>query len=207
MPPWPSPRSYGAPAQAARSPSPEQSMKTRPITACAAGFRLHDQGADGVVGIHHHAGAERVEQDVGLVAEQQIVGRALVGRGVVGLRLDLAERHMRLVQAAEPVDPRQQFIGDAVHHLAVLAMDVGIEPAEAGDAGGGAHAAEEAVALDHQRLAAERRGRCSGRDAGRPAAQHHHVVFAAHGQIAFRLADGIHTHRGMLSCRFCVPRQ
>jgi 3-methyl-2-oxobutanoate hydroxymethyltransferase len=165
----------------------------------ASGFRLHDQGADDVVGIHHHAGAERVEQDVRLVAEQEIIGRALVRRGVVGLRLDLAECHMRLVQAPEPVDPRQQFICDAVHHLAMLAMDVGIEPAEAGDAGGGPHAPEEAVALDHQRLAAERRRRCSGRDAGRPAAQHHNVVFAAHGQMAFRLANGIHTHRGMLS--------
>ena len=96
----------------------------------AAGLGLDDQRADGVVGVHHDAGAERVEQDFGAVAEQQIVGRAFVGRGVVGLRLDLAERDMRLVQAAEPVDARQQFVGDAVHHLAVLAMDVGMQPAE-----------------------------------------------------------------------------
>ena len=125
----------------------------------AAGFRLHDQRPDGVVRVHHHAGAERMEQDFGAVAEQEIVGRAFVGRGVVGLRLDLAERDMRLVQAAEPVDARQQLVGDAMHHLAVLAMDVGMQPAERGDAGGGAHAAEEAVALDQQGLAAQRCGR------------------------------------------------
>ena len=32
--------------------------------------------------------------------EQEFVGSALVGRGVVGLRLDLAEDEMRLVQPA-----------------------------------------------------------------------------------------------------------
>ncbi len=88
------------------------------------------------------------------LAEQEIVGGAFVGRGVVGLRLDLAERDMRLVQAAEPVDACEQFVGDAVHHLTVLAMHIGVQPAERGDAGGGAHAAEKAVALDQQRLAA-----------------------------------------------------
>ena len=93
-------------------------MKMRPIDGGAAGFCLHDQRADGVVGVHHHAGAERMEEDVGAVAEQQIVGGAFVGGGVVGLRLDLAERHMRLVQPAEPVDARQQLVGDAMHHLA-----------------------------------------------------------------------------------------
>ena len=190
MPPWPSPRSNGAPAQAARSPSPEQSMKMRPITAARPDLVSTISARMVSSASITHAGAERVEQDFGAVAEQQIVGRAFVGRGVVGLRLDLAERDMRLVQAAEPVDARQQFVGDAVHHLAVLAVDVGVQAAERGDAGGGAHAAEKAVALDHQRLAAVRRGRCRGRDAGRSAAQHHHVVFAPHRQVAFRLADG-----------------
>ena len=37
----------------------------------------------------------------------------------------------------------------------MLAVHVGVQPAEVGDAGGRAHAAEEAVALDQQRLAAE----------------------------------------------------
>ena len=96
---------------------------------------------------------------------------------------------MRRVQAAEPVDARQQFVGDAVHDLADLAMDIGVQPAEIGDAGRGAHAAEKAVALDQQHLAsvvaaAARRG-----DAGRSAAQHHHVVFAADRGLARRFGD------------------
>ena len=82
-------------------------------------------------------------------------------------------------------------------------MHVGMQPAELGDAGGGAHAAEEAIALDQQRLAAERRGRRRGRDAGRAAAQHDHVVFAPHRQIAFRLADGFRSchDTGMIAMR------
>ena len=57
---------------------------------------------------------------------------------------------MRRIQAAEPVDARQQVVGDAVDHLLDLAMHIGVQSAEIGDAGGGAHAAEKAVALDQQ---------------------------------------------------------
>ena len=46
--------------------------------------------------------------------------------------------------------------------------------------GGRAHAAEKAVALDQERRAPRSRGGHRGRDAGRPAAEHHHFVFAQH---------------------------
>ena len=48
---------------------------------------------------------ERMEEDIDLVGSQQIIGRDLVGRGVIGLRQDLAEHQMRRVQTAEPIDP------------------------------------------------------------------------------------------------------
>jgi hypothetical protein len=74
-----------------------------------------------------------------------------------------------------------------------------MQPAKVGDAGGGAHAAEEAVAFHHQGLAPERaRGR-GGRDARRSAAEHDHVVFAAHGKHPFRFADGFCSHRSMIA--------
>jgi hypothetical protein len=165
----------------------------------AAGLGLHDQRANAVVLLHHDPGAERVEQDFGVVAEQKVVGGALVGRGVVGLRLDLAERHMRRIEPAEPVDARQEFIGDAMHHLAVLAVDIGVQPAERGHAGSRAHAAKETVTFDHERLAAERGRRRGRRDASRPAAQHDHVVLAAHGHLPLRLADGLCRHWGMIA--------
>jgi len=79
-------------------------------------------------------GAERVKQNFGAACKQQVVGRAFVGGGVVGLRLRLAEHEMRRVQPAEPVDARQDFVGDAVHHLADVAMHIGVEPAEIGHA-------------------------------------------------------------------------
>ena len=74
-----------------------------------AGLGLDHQRVDALVVMHHHAGAERMEENVDLVRGQQIVGRDLVGRGVIGLRQDLAEDQMRRVEPAETVDPRQQI--------------------------------------------------------------------------------------------------
>jgi hypothetical protein len=84
--------------------------------------------------IHHHTGAERMKEDVDLVGGEQIIRRDLVGRGVVGLRKNLAEDQMRRVEPIEPVDPRQQVGGDALHHPMHLAMDIGVQPAEIRDA-------------------------------------------------------------------------
>ena len=44
---------------------------------------------------HGLRGAERVEQNIDLVRGQQIVGRDLVGRGVIGLRQDFSQDQMR----------------------------------------------------------------------------------------------------------------
>ncbi len=93
---------------------------------------------------------------------------------------------MRCVEPAEPVDAREQFVGNAVHHLADVAVHVGVQAAEIGDARRGAHAAEEAVALDQQHRAAVLAGGGGGGNAGRPAAEHDHVIFAGNGRVSCR---------------------
>ena len=185
-----SPTSNGAPAQAARSPSPEQSMKMPARTACRPALVSTISALMRLLVLHHHAGAERMKENVDLVRGQQIVGRDLVGRGVVGLREDFAEDQMRRVQPAEPVDPRKQVGGDALHHPMHLAMDIGMQPAEIRHARGRAHAAEKAVALDQQRAPPGARGGDRGRDAGRTAAEHGDFIFAVERNLARRFFDG-----------------
>ena len=125
-----------------------------------------------------------------MCAAKQIVRRDLVGRGVVGLRKDLAENQMRLVQPVEPVDAIQQVGGDALHHAMHLAMDVGMQPAEIGDARGRAHAAEKAIALDQQRAASGPRGRNRRRNARRSAAEDDDFIFAVERNVARGFLDG-----------------
>ena len=166
-------------------------------------FGFDQQRVDPIVGVHHHAGAERVKQNRGAACKQQVVGGAFVGGGIVGLRLRLAEDEMWRIQSTEPVDAGEDFVGDAVHHLADVAMHVGVEPAEIGHPGGGAHPAEKPVTLNQQNLAPEPRGRGRCRDPGGPAAEHHHVEFAAHRHLPFGLTQGLrvgHGRRGVLTC-------
>jgi hypothetical protein len=106
-----------------------------------------------------------MKQHFHLARGEQIVGRAFIGRGIVSLRLGLAEDQMRFVEPAERVDPRQQIIGDAVHDLANVAMHIAVQAAEIGHARGGAHTAEKAVTFDQKRLAPKSAGRG---DAGGP---------------------------------------
>ncbi len=77
-----------------------------------------------------------------------------------------------------------------MHHLANLAVHVGVQAAEVGDARRRAHAAEEAVALDQQRALPGPRGSSGGRDAGRAAAQHHDIELAENGRLAAGLGQG-----------------
>ena len=158
----------------------------------AARFRLHDQRVDGVLVVHRHARRKRVKQQLRARAQHQVVGRALVGRHVVGLGLGLAEDQVRRVQSAQGVDALQQFVGDAAHHAADLAVDVGVQPAEVGDAGRRAHAAEETVALHEHGRAALARRRPGRGDARRAAAEHHDFGLAEDFCFSFRLGDGAH---------------
>ena len=165
-------------------------MKISATHRLPAGFGLDHQRVDTLVIMHHHAGAERVEEDIDLVGGQQIVGRDLVGRGVIGLRQNFTEDQMRRVEPAEPIDPRQQIGGDALHHAMHLAMDIGVQPAEIGHARGRAHAAEETITLDQQRAPPGARGGNRGGDAGRPAAEDGDVIFAVERDLARRFFDG-----------------
>ena len=156
-----------------------------------AGLGLDHQRVDAALVMHHHAGAERVEENIDLVALKQIVGRDLVGRGVVGLRQDFAEDQMRRVEPAEAIDALEQIGGDALHHPMHLAMDIGMQPAEIGHARRRAHAAEEAVALDQQRAPARARGSHRGGDAGRPAAEDDDFILAVERDLARGFFDGL----------------
>ena len=131
-----------------------------------------------------------MKENVDLVSGEQIVGRDLVGRGVVGLRKNLAEDQMRRVQPAEPVDPREQLGGDALHHPMHLAIDIGMQPAEIRHARGRAHAAEKAIALDQQRAPPRPRGGDGSGDAGRSAAEHGDFILAVERNLARRFFDG-----------------
>ena len=121
-----------------------------------------------------------MEQQVDAGLEKQRIGGAFEGRRVVGLGVDLAEDEVRLAQAAQGPHALEQVVGDAMHHLPDVAMDVGMQAAEIGDAGGGAHAAEKSVALDQQRVGAMAGRRRGGGDAGGSSAEHDDVVFAEH---------------------------
>jgi hypothetical protein len=186
MEPALSPTSKRAPAQAARSPSPEQSMKMSART----GLGLDHQGVDALFVVHHHAGAERMEQNIHLVGGEQIVGGNLVGRGVIGLRQNFPENQMRRVEPAETIDPAEQVRSDALHHPMHLAMDIGMQPAEIGDACGRAHAAEKAVALDQQRAAACARGSHGGGNTCGSAAEDNDFILAVQWHLPRRLFDG-----------------
>ena len=122
---------------------------------------------------------------------QQIVGRDLVGRGVIGLRKNLAEHQMRRVQPAEPVDARQQLGRDALHQPTHLAMHIGMQPAEIRHPRGGAHAAEKAIALDQQRPPPGAGGGDRSRDAGRPAAEHGDFILAVERHLTRRFFNHV----------------
>ena len=61
------------------------------------GFCFEHQRVDAGFIVHHRAGAERMKENVDLVRGEQIVGGDLVGRGVIGLRKNLAENQMRRI--------------------------------------------------------------------------------------------------------------
>jgi hypothetical protein len=143
-----------------------------------AGLGLDHQRADAARVMHHHAGAERVEENIDLMAQQQIVGRDLVGRGVVGLRQNLSQDKMRRVEPAETIDTRQEIGRNAPHHAMHLAMDIGVQPAEIRHARRRAHAAEKPITLDQQRASPRPRRGHGGCDAGGSAAEDDDFILA-----------------------------
>ncbi len=124
--------------------------KARSAYRLAAGLGFHHQGADAIA-FHHHGRGPGVEKDVHPGGHQQLVGRAFVGRHVIGAHADTAlHAVLRCVQAAQRVNALKQVVGDAAHHLPHLAVLAAVKAREIGDAAGRAHAAQETVALDQQ---------------------------------------------------------
>ena len=134
-----------------------------------------------------------MKQQPDVRSEQDLIRHELVGGYVIGLRLDAAaEEHVRRGQRAQRLEARNHVIGDAVHDLAVLAVHFRVQAAEVRQSRGSARSAEETVALDEDRGAPCPARRGGGRDAGGPAAEHHHLVLGEHRRVALRLADGCH---------------
>ena len=121
----------------------------------AAGFRLHDQRADGVV-----ARPSR--------RRRRARGTGFRRHGRAGDRRPRicrprcrrpAPRSCRTTTCGAFRPPSRSMRASSSSAMPcttwrMLAVHIGVQPAEIGDAGRGAHAAEEAVALDQQRLAA-----------------------------------------------------
>ena len=160
------------------------------------GLGLDHQRVDAGLVMHHDTGAERMKEDVDLMGGQQIIGRDLVGRGVIGLRQDLAEDQMRRIEPAEPIDPCQEIGGHALHHPMHLAEHIGVQPAKVRHPRRGAHAAKKAVALDQQRAAASARRSHGSSDAGGSATEHDDFVFAVERNLAGGFGDGFGGHGG-----------
>ena len=139
--------------------------------------------------MHDDAGTERMKKDIDLVMCEQIVGRDLVGCGVIGLRQNLAEDQMRRVQPAEPVNAVKQVRRNPLHHPAHLAMHIGMQPAEIGDARGCPHAAEKAVTLDQERTPTRARGGYRRGYAGGAATEDSDFVFAIDRHLSCRFLD------------------
>ncbi len=145
------------------------------------GLGLDHQRVDALRIMHHHAGAQRMKENIDLVARQQIVGRDLIGRGVIGLRQDFPKDQMRHVEPAQTIDPRQQVRRDALHHPMHLAMNIGVQPAEIRHARRCPHAAEESITFDQQRAPPRAR---------RSAAEHDDFILAIQRHLPRRFFDG-----------------
>jgi hypothetical protein len=100
---------------------------------------------------------------------------------------------VRRVQPAEAIDASQKFGRYALHHPVHLAENIGMQPAEIGDARRRAHAAEKAVTLDQQRPPPRPRRRDRSRNPGRPAAEDCDVIFAIERDLARGFGDGFHS--------------
>ena len=155
----------------------------------AARLGFHHQRIDAAIVLHDDTGAKRVKENVDLVVREQIVGRDLVGRGVIGLRKDFSQDQMRRVQPAEPVDPRKQIGRDALRHPMHRAMHIGMQPAEIGDPRGGPHTAEKTVALDQERAPSRARGGYRRGDAGGAAAEDSDFILAIDWHLSRRFLD------------------
>jgi hypothetical protein len=74
-----------------------------------------------------------MEKNLPACAEQELVRRNLVSGDVIGLRLDApAEGQVRCGKRVHLLKPFEKFARDPVHHAAVRARNVGVQPAESG---------------------------------------------------------------------------
>jgi hypothetical protein len=155
-------------------------MNCAPRMAWRPGLGLDQQRVDARVRrVHHTPTASAWNSSCTPACQQPVVGRALVGRHVVGAHADAAlQPVLRIVQAAQAVDARQQLVDHAVHQLLHLPVAPAVQAGEVGHAAGRAHAAEKAVTFDEQGARAAARRADRGGQPGRAAAEHADVELA-----------------------------
>ena len=190
--PCPSPISKGTPACAARSASPEASMKARARIAPRPDL-VSTISASILSAVHcSTAAAQRVEQELHARVQQQLVGRAFVGRDVVGAHADAAlQPSCGALRPPSRVDALEQVVGHAMHQL----RDLAVATCRRGRRNWSRRRRcpcrrenRSARPADVARRAA-RRGR--GRDAGRPTADHDDLVLDKDGHRTGGFADHV----------------
>ncbi len=186
-----SPTSKRAPAQAARSPSPEQSMKMSAAHRLASGLGLDHQRVD--------AAARRASPRRRRAHER---GYRPCGRRADRRRRSCRPRCHRPAPGSFPrircgaLSPpsrsmrAKQLGSDALHHPMHLAVDIGMQSAEVRHPRRRAHAAEKTVALDQQRPPPRTRRSHGSGDPGGSAAEHGDFIFAIERYLARGFFDG-----------------
>ena len=109
--------------------------------------------AVGPSALRHDANAKGVKEQIDAAAKQQIVGGCLVGGGVVSEPLVLPRTRCGALRPPSRSMRASRCVGYAVHDLADIAMNVGEQAAERGDAGGGPGLPRKAVPLNQDGLA------------------------------------------------------
>ena len=102
-----------------------------------AGLGLHEHHVDPAGGRHADAGHHRVVQQRAAGSAHQLVGWILyaeMSKACAWIRL--ASERCGLVQPVEGGHPVEQVVGETVDDPAVLAVHVGVQPAESGQAAG-----------------------------------------------------------------------
>ena len=106
-------------------------MNIRPRTAPRPDLVSTSSASICVVGREHAPTPSAWNSSVDAGVDQQVVGRDLVGRDVVGLRQDrFAKLRCGSFSPSSALDAIEDVVGEPVHDLPVLAVHVGVQPAE-----------------------------------------------------------------------------
>src|SRR5262249_39552916 len=105
---------------------------------------LDEYRVDAVLVGHHDADGERVKEDSRPGADHQLVRGDLVRRDVVRLRGDaVVDGQVRRRQAVQLRQAVEQLVGETVDHQPMLAVHLGVQPAEGTEPASGTGTAQK----------------------------------------------------------------